>query len=197
MKTDARAVSSWGAAMLVALALMGCASAPAVPAAQPAAACARQLLGQPSDARQADAASVQARLLVIQCEGQALRFVMTDPLGVPLARQVLAQGRWQADGLLPPAPAARTLFAAVLFGLAVREPLDVRATTSLAALYPGLEVRRAGPSAVSLWREGQWLWTATRLGTASGWRLDFPQPVDGASAWSWQPLPGDAGEDCS
>jgi len=56
-------------------------------------------------------------LLVIQREGQSLRWLLFDPLGVPLARQSLRDGSWHADGLLPPNPRARELFAALLFAL--------------------------------------------------------------------------------
>src|SRR3546814_11987913 len=42
---------------------------------------------------------------------------MMDPLGIPLARQRLVDGQWQADGLLPPNAEARELFAALLFAL--------------------------------------------------------------------------------
>jgi len=56
-------------------------------------------------------------LLVIQREGQSLRWSLIDPLGIPLARQRLIDGTWQADGLLPPNPEARELFAALLFAL--------------------------------------------------------------------------------
>jgi len=56
-------------------------------------------------------------LLVIQREGQGIRWSMMDPLGIPQARQQLIDGHWQADGLLPPNPQARELFAALLFAL--------------------------------------------------------------------------------
>ncbi|MDI2143042.1 MULTISPECIES: hypothetical protein [Pseudomonas] len=56
-------------------------------------------------------------LLVIQREGPGIRWSMMDPLGIPQARQQLIDGRWQADGLLPPNPEARELFAALLFAL--------------------------------------------------------------------------------
>ncbi|UPQ83291.1 DUF3261 domain-containing protein [Pseudomonas knackmussii] len=62
-------------------------------------------------------------LLVIQQEGRALRWSLLDPLGIPLARQLLLDGRWQADGLLPPNPQARELFAALLFALTPAEQL--------------------------------------------------------------------------
>ncbi len=56
-------------------------------------------------------------LLVLQAEGPALRWSLFDPLGVPLARQLLEQGEWRNDGLLPPNAEARELFAALLFAL--------------------------------------------------------------------------------
>lgn len=66
----------------------------------------RQLAGQRQD-----------WLLVIQREGTGIRWSMMDPLGIPLARQRLVDGQWQADGLLPPNAEARELFAALLFAL--------------------------------------------------------------------------------
>ncbi|MCQ4320591.1 DUF3261 domain-containing protein [Stutzerimonas stutzeri] len=63
-------------------------------------------------------------LLVIQREGTALRWSLLDPLGVPLARQLLRDGHWRADGLLPPNPEARELFAALLFALSPAEQLE-------------------------------------------------------------------------
>lgn len=56
-------------------------------------------------------------LLVIQQESGGLRWSLIDPLGIPVARQRLINGKWQADGLLPPNPQARELFAALLFAL--------------------------------------------------------------------------------
>ncbi len=56
-------------------------------------------------------------LLVIQREGPGIRWSMMDPLGIPVARQKLIDSQWQADGLLPPNPEARELFAALLFAL--------------------------------------------------------------------------------
>lgn len=62
-------------------------------------------------------------LLVIQAEGQALRWSLFDPLGVPLARQLLEHGEWHNDGLLPPNAEARELFAALLFALTADDAL--------------------------------------------------------------------------
>jgi hypothetical protein len=69
-------------------------------------------------------------LLVIQQEASGLRWSLMDPLGIPLARQQLINGQWQADGLLPPNAEARELFAALLF-----------------ALTPDSELRRNYPTA--------------------------------------------------
>jgi hypothetical protein len=62
-------------------------------------------------------------LLVIQAEGKALRWSLFDPLGVPLARQLLQGGEWRNDGLLPPNAEARELFAALLFALTADDAL--------------------------------------------------------------------------
>ncbi|NUT73816.1 hypothetical protein HNO86_02035 [Pseudomonas sp. C1C7] len=64
-------------------------------------------------------------VLVIQQEGPAIRWSMMDLLGIPQARQKLVHGKWQADGLLPPNPEARELFAALLFALTTRDELNV------------------------------------------------------------------------
>ena len=105
------------------LLLSACASQAPLPEKIPALALPLQLHVQ----RLADGQS-QDWLLVIQREGRAIRWSMMDPLGIPLARQKLLDGQWQADGLLPPNPQARALFAALLFALA---PAD-----ELPALYP-------------------------------------------------------------
>ncbi|VVP97332.1 hypothetical protein PS918_03819 [Pseudomonas fluorescens] len=63
-------------------------------------------------------------VLVIQREGPAIRWSMMDLLGIPQARQKLLAGQWQADGLLPPNPEARELFAALLFALTPKDELS-------------------------------------------------------------------------
>ncbi|KTC63053.1 hypothetical protein AO262_09510 [Pseudomonas fluorescens ABAC62] len=110
------------------LLLSACASQPPLPEKTPALALPMQLHVQ----RQADGQS-QDWLLVIQREGGAIRWSMMDPLGIPQARQKLIDGAWQADGLLPPNPQARELFAALLFALTSAD--DVR------ALYPSAQAR--------------------------------------------------------
>lgn len=91
-------------------------------------------------------------LLVIQQEGQALRWSQLDPIGMPLARQRLVAQKWQADGFLPPNPAARELFAALLFALTPGRDLP--------ALYP----------------DAQFTDQSRRLGTR--WAVRYRQPPD-------------------
>lgn len=69
------------------------------------------------------AEATQDWLLVIQQEGDALRWSLLNPLGIPLARQLLTDGHWAADGLLPPNAEARELFAALMFALSPAEQL--------------------------------------------------------------------------
>jgi len=98
--------------MLAFVWLAGCASSPPLPAHVPVLALPMQLHVQREQASQR-----QDWLLVIQQEDARLRWSLLDLLGMPQARQLLQDGTWQADGLLPPNPAARELFAALLFAL--------------------------------------------------------------------------------
>lgn len=70
------------------------------------------------------AGATQDWLLVVQAEGEALRWSLLDPLGMPLARQLLEHGEWRNDGLLPPNAEARELFAALLFALTADDALQ-------------------------------------------------------------------------
>lgn len=70
------------------------------------------------------AGATQDWLLVVQAEGEALRWSLFDPLGMPLARQLLEHGEWRNDGLLPPNAEARELFAAQLFALTADDALQ-------------------------------------------------------------------------
>lgn len=91
---------------------------------------------------------VRTWLLVIQQEGDALRWSLFDPLGVPLARQLLVDGRWRADGLLPPNAEARELFAALLFALTPADQLDdLYSDTSWSPQQDGRSLARDTPSA--------------------------------------------------
>lgn len=108
--------------------LVACASAPPLPAVPLALEAPLQLLVSQQGETPRD------WLLVIRPEPGALHWTLLDPLGMPVARQRLAGDRWQADGRLPPATAARELFAALLFALTP--------PSQLAAAYP--HAREAG-----------------------------------------------------
>ncbi|MFP6831290.1 MAG: hypothetical protein VB998_05495 [Pseudomonas sp.] len=96
----------------VMLLLSACASQAPLPVSNPTLPLPLQLHIERQQAEQR-----QDWLLVIQREGPGIRWSMMDPLGIPQARQQLIDGHWQADGLLPPNPEARELFAALLFAL--------------------------------------------------------------------------------
>ncbi|WP_137886250.1 DUF3261 domain-containing protein [Pseudomonas sp. 2FE] len=98
--------------LLLLLLLTACAQPAPLPSAAPALAWPLQLHVQREQAGQ-----TQDWLLVVQKEGPALRWSLLDPLGIPLARQLLSGSQWQNDGLLPPNQEARELFAALLFAL--------------------------------------------------------------------------------
>lgn len=99
------------------LLLTGCSTLP-LPRQTPTLALPMQLHVQRQQADQR-----QDWLLVIQQEDAGLRWSLMDPLGIPLARQLLKDNRWHADGLLPPNPEARELFAALLFALTPADEL--------------------------------------------------------------------------
>ena len=110
------------------LLLSACVSQPPLPEKTPALALPMQLHVQ----RRANG-ETQDWLLVIQREGAAIRWSMMDPLGIPQARQKLINGQWQTDGLLPPNPQARELFAALLFALTSADDVPT--------LYPNAQAR--------------------------------------------------------
>lgn len=119
-----RAPTGLGVAMrfvLLAVALLtsACASQPPLPERTPGLALPLQLHIQRLQGGQR-----QDWVLVIQREGPAIRWSMMDLLGIPQARQKLIDHQWQADGLLPPNPEARELFAALLFALTPKDELS-------------------------------------------------------------------------
>ncbi|MGV8843034.1 MAG: hypothetical protein ACOH2I_07280 [Pseudomonas sp.] len=120
------------AALLVSLLLSACASQAPLPANLPLLQLGLPLqlhIQRQSIGPQHQQTATQDWLLVIQQESDALRWSLLDPLGLPLARQLLTQGspltqqQWRNDGLLPPNPEARELFAALLFALSPRAEL--------------------------------------------------------------------------
>ncbi|MEG0065229.1 MAG: hypothetical protein RR740_11565 [Pseudomonas sp.] len=134
--------------LLVCIALLGaCATQAPLPTGNPTLPLPLQLHIERNLAEQR-----QDWLLVIQREDSHLRWSMLDLLGIPQARQVLDQGQWQSDGFLPPNPAARELFAAVLF-----------------ALTPAGELQQRYPQAR---QQGQQRWLGER------WRVDYRHADD-------------------
>lgn len=141
-------------AIALCLLLGACAARAPLPAQLPGLALPQQLHVQREQHGQR-----QDWLLVIQAEPGRLRWSLLDLLGIPQARQLLDGQHWQADGLLPPNPAARELFAAVLFALTPAE--------QLAQLYP--QARARG--------QQRWLderWQVTYRG-AAGFDLNLGQ----------------------
>lgn len=54
-------------------------------------------------------------LVVAVAEQDNWRWIWTDALGLPIARQTLHRGEWLADGLLPPNQEALALFTALMW----------------------------------------------------------------------------------
>lgn len=89
-------------------------------------------------------------IVVIQREAEALRFSLFDAMGVPLARQLLRDNDWRADGLLPPNPQARQWFAGLVFALTNTEHLaqhypDVKFSAEQRILANGWQVSHVRP----------------------------------------------------
>nr|WP_322746239.1 hypothetical protein [Pseudomonas sp. HN2] len=136
---------AWLMMVFCALLLSACASQAPLPAANPTLPLPLQLHIEREQAGQR-----QDWLLVIQREGAGTRWSMMDPLGIPQARQQLIDGHWQADGLLPPNPEARELFAALLFALTpsaelLRNYPDARQQTDQRSLPARWHVRYSQP----------------------------------------------------
>ncbi|EIK96907.1 lipoprotein [Pseudomonas sp. M47T1] len=149
-----------------ALLLSACAARPPLPARLPELALPMQLHVQ-----RLQGSERQDWLLVIQQQDAGLRWSMIDPLGIPVARQLLVNGQWQADGLLPPNPAARELFAALLFALTNQQQLS--------SMYPSAttagQTRQLGERWAVRYRAGDDL----TLTLAQGLRYEIsPLPVE-------------------
>ena len=89
----------------------------------------------------------QASLLAVQRDGESLRFVQTNALGAPIARQQVGGKGWANDGFVAPNADSRRLFAALL-------PL----LDEGAAVYPQQRQEKQGAATVyfenmrELWR---------------------------------------------
>lgn len=135
---------------LAALLLAACARQPVLPDPLP-----DLTLPLQFHVQQHDGAEVRDSILVVQQEGDGWRWSWLDPLGVPQARQMLHDGQWRADGLLPPNPHARELFAALLFALTP--------DAQLAQLYAGRDWNSA-PGHRTL-----------RIDSSSAWQVYYAQ----------------------
>ena len=110
-------------------------------------------------------------LLVIQQEETGLRWSLMDPLGIPLARQLLQGNKWHADGLLPPNPEARELFAALLFALTPEAQLSgnypqAKAESDLRLMEQRWQVHYLQPKAFRIDMKGDLHYRITPLETA-------------------------------
>lgn len=110
-------------------------------------------------------------LLVIQQQDTALRWSLMDPLGIPLARQLLQDGSWHADGLLPPNPEARELFAALLFALTPATQLadnypQAKTAPDLRFIEQRWQVHYPQPEVFRIDMKGDLHYTASPLETA-------------------------------
>lgn len=127
--------------------------------------------------------TAQDRILVAQRESKTtLRWLMFDPLGLPIARQLLEDGKWRNDGFLPPNASARTLFSALIFAWTPEN--------ELARTYPaGTWSQSAGPGGTrirQLRQNGDTRWTI--IWQAAAPRDTFSiQYVDG-TRWQISPL---------
>lgn len=129
--------------LTIAMLLSACAGRPTTPAKIPELTLPMQLHVQ-----KLQHGERQDALLVIQEEGDSLRFSLFDPMGAPIARQRFEAGSWERDGVLPPNPEARELFAALLFSLTDESELsdvypddDWRVADNLRTLYLGAKPR--------------------------------------------------------
>lgn len=93
---------------------------------------------------QVEQQQVEDYLLVIQEQHDGVRFSLFNPMGIPVARQVLQRGRWLAEGLLPPNQQAKQWFAAVLFALMESE--------QAARLYPEAQISELARALKDRWR---------------------------------------------
>lgn len=121
--------------------------------------------------RDAGGSTVQNSLLAVEQGAGRMRFVQTDPLGAPLARQVLDKSGWRNDGFIMPNTAARRLFAAMLPLLAAD-----------AAVYPDLQYRASPAGGGCYLKHGRTQWCSTPEG--SGWLITFP----GRTQWLLEPV---------
>lgn len=122
--------------------------------------------------RDAQGHVVQNSLLAVEQTGSEIRFVQTDALGAPLARQIVGPHGWRNDGFVMPNIAARRLFGAILPLLAVDS----------GGVYPQLE--RKFDSGGACYSQGKgFLWCVEQRAD-KGWLIRFPDQTQ----WSLLPI---------
>lgn len=175
-----RARLAWVSVLVCGLLCAACATPAATPLAWPDSGWPVQLHGRALSVE----GEPQDRLLVVQREGAALRFLMFDPLGVPLARQILDGSGWHNEGLLPPLPGVRELYASVL------QALDAQAGAGNEPRVQLAQVRLQDEGdGFSAWQGSQRLWTIVSERPAQRWTVHLTQPVDGAAEWIFERVP--------
>lgn len=113
----------------------------------------------------------QSSLLAIENVSGGLRFVQTDALGAPIARQLLTTNGWQNDGFVMPNTDARQLYTALLPIL----------SSNIPPIYPQLQRYTTAESTVFLDGKRE-LWRTSQQNQQ--YHIAFPNQTD----WVIQPI---------
>jgi hypothetical protein len=175
-------------AFVVSILLAGCATSLPVPAG-------RALVSMPRWAHvviQPGGAAPQDAILIVQHDsghqtsgqqdgGQASRWSLLDPLGAPLARQILDHGHWRNDGFLPPNHAASAMFTNLIFAWTPEADLARRYRGQPWHVVTGPDGRKQ-----RFWGNA----AQPRLRICYGPAADAFTLSAGAVTWQVSPLPG-------
>lgn len=91
----------------------------------------------------------EASLLAVESGAESLRFVQTNALGAPIARQQLSAKGWANDGFIAPNAESRRLFAALL---------PIMATDKTAQIYPDFKQSQSADHATVFSWQGREMW---------------------------------------
>lgn len=105
-------------------------------------------------------------LLSVQFMPESWRFVWVEPLGAPLARLLLQEGRWQRDGFVMPNRKAEDLFFLFSFALAPENPPFLLQNGQFLQGKEGFLVLT---EKAVLWSEGEVVWLVFKGGRT--WRF--------------------------
>lgn len=115
----------------------------------------------------------QPFLLAVEPIENGIRFVQTDALGAPIARQIVNEQAWQNDGFIAPNAESRRLFAAILSQLGRDEH----------AIYPQLMRQKTANEQSETVRDSQQeLWKITRENNEL--MIEFPNQI----RWRVRPM---------